>query len=166
MSSSLITRAICNDYLRRSVFQSTINFIRSRVPPRQLYSVEHHKIAKKMASGKLLPDIFKYVDKNAESFKTLLKEAVAIPSVSCDVKYREDCVRMVHWMQDKLKEVGATTQLRDVGVQTIEGKEVKLPPVLVGTLGNVSTFTLTFGTKQNHVVWYITEKDIRLECRL
>lgn len=93
-----------------------------------------------MASEKLLPKIFKYVDQNVESYKTLLKEAVAIPSVSCDVKYREDCVRMVHWMQDKLKEVGASTELRDVGVQNIDGKEVQLPPVLVSVLGNVSIY--------------------------
>lgn len=94
-------------------------------------------------SEKLLPQLFKFVDQNADSYKKLLKEAVAIPSVSCDVKYRDDCVRMVHWMQDKLKEVGATTELRDVGFQTIDGKEVKLPPVLVGVLGNVS-FNIAF----------------------
>lgn len=74
-----------------------------------------------------------------DSYKALLKEAVAIPSVSCDIKYREECVRMVHWMQGKLKEVGATTELRDVGHQNIDGLEVKLPPVLVGILGTVST---------------------------
>lgn len=89
-------------------------------------------------ADKTLPQIFKFVDQNAATYKDLLKEAVAIPSVSCDVKYRGDCVHMVNWMQDKLKEVGATTQLRDVGFQTIDGKEVKLPPVLVGVLGNVS----------------------------
>lgn len=82
-----------------------------------------------------LPQIFKFVDTNVDSYKALLKEAVAIPSVSCDVKYREDCVRMVHWMQDKLKEVGATTELRDIGHQNIDGLKVKLPPVLVGVLG-------------------------------
>ncbi|KAJ8734053.1 hypothetical protein PYW07_014604 [Mythimna separata] len=87
-------------------------------------------------ADRTLPQVFKYVDDNAETFKKLLKEAVAIPSVSCDVKYRNDCVRMVEWMQEKLKEVGATTELRDVGYQTIDEKEVKLPPVLVGVLGN------------------------------
>lgn len=58
--------------------------------------------------------------------------------MSCDAKYRDDCVRMVQWTQEKLKEVGASTELRDVGFQNIDGKEIKLPPVLVGTLGNVS----------------------------
>lgn len=91
-----------------------------------------------MATEKYLPQIFKYVDQHKSAYTQLLKEAVAIPSVSCDPKYRDDCVRMVHWMQEKLKEVGATTELRDVGFQVLDGKEIPLPPVLVSTLGNVS----------------------------
>lgn len=96
----------------------------------------------KMAPEKALPQVFKFVDKNVSSYKSLLKEAVAIPSVSSDVKYRADCVRMVEWMKEKLREVGAKSELRDVGYQTIDGKEVKLPPVLVGVLGNVSTLNI------------------------
>lgn len=96
-----------------------------------------------MAPEKALPQLFKFVDQNVSSYKSLLKEAVAIPSVSSDVKYRADCVRMVEWMQEKLKEVGAKSELRDVGYQTIDEKEVKLPPVLVGVLGNVSTNVVT-----------------------
>lgn len=103
----------------------------------------------KMAPEKALPQLFKFVDQNVSSYKSLLKEAVAIPSVSSDVKYRPDCVRMVEWMKDKLKEVGAKSELRDVGYQTIDGKEVKLPPVLVGVLGNVSTYLNFFCIKKH-----------------
>ncbi|XP_063393995.1 cytosolic non-specific dipeptidase [Cydia fagiglandana] len=102
---------------------------------RQKYSISL-KSPLTMATEKTLPAIFKHVDANVTTYKNLLKEAVAIPSVSCDIKYRDDCVRMVHWMQDKLQEVGARTELRDVGFQTIDQKEVKLPPVLIGVLGN------------------------------
>lgn len=102
------------------------------------YSVSHNPVPKKMAAEKTLPQLFQYVDKNVESYKNLLKEAVAIPSVSSDIKHRDDCIRMVEWMKDKLKEVGATVELRDIGFQTLEGQKVKLPPVLVGVLGNVS----------------------------
>lgn len=105
-------------------------------PSRRRYSSVIPITAHKKMSA--LPEVFKYVDQNAKAYKELLKEAVAIPSVSCDIKYRDDCVRMVHWTQEKLKEVGATTELRDVGFQTIDGVQVKLPPVLVGVLGNVS----------------------------
>lgn len=117
-----------------SIANSLINF-----PVYRHYS---HKQNPKMAD-RILPQVFKYIDDNAATFKQLLKEAVAIPSVSCDIKYRNDCVRMVEWMQEKLKEVGATTVLRDVGYQDIGGQEVKLPPVLVAVLGNVS-FALIF----------------------
>ena len=138
MTSSLIRtgKCICNVIKLPAARASCIanNFI--NFPVYRHYS---HKQNPKMAD-RTLPQIFKYVDDNAETFKKLLKEAVAIPSVSCDVKYRNDCVRMVEWMQEKLKEVGATTELRDVGYQTIDGKEVKLPPVLVGVLGNVSIY--------------------------
>lgn len=104
----------------------------------QPFSAAPKEFPNKIASEKMLSQIFKFVDQNVQSYKDLLKEAVAIPSVSSDAKYRDDCVKMVHWMQNKLKEVGASTELRDVGYQTIDGKEIKLPPVLVGVLGNVS----------------------------
>lgn len=103
------------------------------------YSINPIDLPKTMATEKVLPKLFNFVDQNVQCYKTLLKEAVAIPSVSSDAKYRDDCVRMVHWMQEKLKDVGAATELRDVGYQTIDGKEIKLPPVLIGTLGKVST---------------------------
>lgn len=103
---------------------------------RQPYSLIY-KVPKKMVAEKILPSIFKFVDQNTQSYKDLLKEAVAIPSVSSDAKYRNECVRMVEWTRDKLKEVGATVELRDVGFQVIDNQQVKLPPVLVGILGNV-----------------------------
>lgn len=90
-------------------------------------------------TDKTLPKVFQHVNQNVESYKDLLKEAVAIPSVSCDPAYRSECVHMVHWARDKLKELGARVELHDVGVQTLDGKEIPLPPVLVGELGNVCT---------------------------
>ncbi|XP_035429656.2 cytosolic non-specific dipeptidase [Spodoptera frugiperda] len=138
MTSCLIrsVKYICNDikFAAARVSCLTKNYINR--PVCRISSVtpkEHPKMA-----DRILPQIFKYVDDNTESYKQLLKEAVAIPSVSSDVKYRKECVRMVEWMQGKLKEVGATTELRDVGYQTIAGEQVKLPPVLVGVLGNDS----------------------------
>lgn len=119
------------------VLPSTCNKFR---PFYRAYSVTQKQVPKKIAAEKMLPQIFKFVDQNVESYKALLKDAVAIPSVSSDPKYRDDCIRMAHWMRDKLKEVGASTELRDVGSQTIDGKEIQLPPVLVGSLGNVCLY--------------------------
>ncbi|XP_045760891.1 cytosolic non-specific dipeptidase [Maniola jurtina] len=136
MSPTLITtrtlRVLCG-CSRLPVIASPSNKFRPFCYP---YSVDRKQVPKKMAAEKALPQIFQYVDQNVESYKSLLKEAVAIPSVSSDAKHRDDCVRMVEWMQNKLKEVGASTELRDIGFQTLEGKQVKLPPVLVAVLGN------------------------------
>jgi hypothetical protein len=144
--STLILNAlrVCNSFRFVTTRVSSIAY-NCNHPLNCSYSTTHKEYPVKMAAEKLLPQIFKFVDQNVDSYKKLLKEAVAIPSVSCDVKYRDDCIRMVHWMQEKLKEVGASSELRDVGFQTVDGKEYKLPPVLVGSLGNVSTILL------NHV---------------
>lgn len=135
--SSLLTKSLrvcCGSSLPAIALTVTLNRLR---PIYRRYSVTYKEVPK-MATEKTLPQIFKFVDQNKESYKQLLKEAVAIPSVSSDAKHRGDCVRMVEWMQEKLREVGASTELRDIGFQVLDGVEVKLPPVLVGSLGNVS----------------------------
>lgn len=145
MTSSLIRSVICisNDIKFPAARASSIvkNFINR--PFYRAYSVTPKQNPIKMPE-KTLPQIFKFVDQNVDSYKKLLKEAVAIPSVSSDIKYRDDCVRMVEWMQEKLREVGSTTELREVGYQIIDGQEVKLPPVLVGVLGNVRIYFCKF----------------------
>lgn len=137
--TSLVIKALAS-CRKASLLATGRTLITDKYLPQSIYHyslLTINQVPKIMAT-KILPQIFTFVDKNVDSYKQLLKEAVAIPSVSCDIKYREDCIRMVYWMQSKLKEVGASTELRDVGFQTIDGQEVKLPPVLIGSLGNVS----------------------------
>jgi cytosolic nonspecific dipeptidase len=44
---------------------------------------------------------------------------------------------MVEWASEHLKKLGLKTSLRNVGMQKLpNGKEIPLPPVLFGTLGN------------------------------
>lgn len=46
---------------------------------------------------------------------------------------------MIEWMKKRLESIGATTELADVGMQTLPGgKQIPLPNVLLGTLGNVN----------------------------
>lgn len=46
---------------------------------------------------------------------------------------------MVEWMKIRLESIGATTELADVGIQTLSsGKQIPLPNVLLATLGNVN----------------------------
>ncbi len=44
---------------------------------------------------------------------------------------------MVHWASDRLKKLGATVELCDVGEQTLpDGRtKLKLPPVIMAVLG-------------------------------
>lgn len=46
---------------------------------------------------------------------------------------------MINWTSDKLKALGTTIELADVGVQTLpDGTFLPLPKVILGILGNVS----------------------------
>lgn len=53
---------------------------------------------------------------------------------------------MVNWTSDKLKALGATVEFADVGSQTLhDGRTIKLPDVILATLGNVSPTYLISG---------------------
>lgn len=44
---------------------------------------------------------------------------------------------MLNWANDKLRDLGASTELVDIGMQTVPGEcQVELPPVLLGSLGS------------------------------
>lgn len=69
-----------------------------------------------------------------------MKDAVAIKSVSAWPDTRPDITTMINWTVDKLKAIGTTIELADVGVQTLpDGRTLALPQVILGILGNVST---------------------------
>lgn len=66
-----------------------------------------------------------------------MAEAVAIPSVSASIERRQDVIKMVHWTEQRLKELGAETTLRDLGSQPFPGgQSAPLPPAILGSLGN------------------------------
>lgn len=79
------------------------------------------------------------MDAHKAQYIETLKEAVAIKSVSAWPHTRPEITKMVNWTADKLKALGATIELCDVGEQTLpDGKILKLPNVIFATLGNVS----------------------------
>jgi Cys-Gly metallodipeptidase DUG1 len=43
---------------------------------------------------------------------------------------------MAHWLNAQLRAVGVETELKDLGKQTLEGKELDLPPAVLGRIGN------------------------------
>merc|ERR1719223_876989 len=77
------------------------------------------------------------VDANEEKYIGRLKELVEIPSVSAWPEKRQDIVKCCNWTADKLKELGATIEMQELGMQKMsDGTEIPLPPLVFGHLGN------------------------------
>lgn len=84
-----------------------------------------------------LEKLFGYIDAHKVEYINNLREAVAIKSVSAWPDHRNEIIKMVKWTEAKLKELGATTELAEIGVQKLpDGSEIPLPPVLLGSLGS------------------------------
>lgn len=83
-----------------------------------------------------MKEFFDYVNAHVPSYINLLREVVEIPSVSAEPNRRHEVVKMVNWMNDRLKKLGASTELCDIGKQTLpDGSQIDLPPVIMGSLG-------------------------------
>jgi len=79
----------------------------------------------------------RYIEEHKQDYIDNLKEAVAIKSVSAWADHRGDILKMVKWTEEKLLNLKATTNLADIGKQTLpDGSEIPLPPVLFGSLGS------------------------------
>lgn len=90
-----------------------------------------------LPESRTLSLIFKYVDDHVQNYIELLKEAVAIKSVSCSPHLRDDCITMVKWLHCKLKALGVEAEECDIGTQTLpDGRPLRLPPVILGSLGS------------------------------
>lgn len=115
----------------------SVNYGQSFVSPVQ------HRVAQgnctKMAQQKVpevLNKVFSIVDKRKTELIDILREAVAIKSVSGWPDARNEVVRMINWMKEKLEKEGAKCELKELGEQTLaDGTKLKLPPVLLGHLG-------------------------------
>lgn len=88
-----------------------------------------------MADSSNLNAFFAHVDKLQDSYVEKLREIVAIPSVSANVKHRPDVVRMGEWLLSELATLGATTKRVEPGPQKLEGQTIALPPVILATYG-------------------------------
>jgi len=83
-----------------------------------------------------LQKVFKVIDESKDHFIDDLKTAVAIKSVSAWPEARDNVVKMVEWVGQRLESFGAKVELADIGEQTWpDGKKTRLPPVILGTLG-------------------------------
>ena len=77
-----------------------------------------------------LTSFFSQIDKNQSAYIDRLAEAVEIPSVSGDAKYRKHVFEMADWLKAELEKLGATAEFKTLGKQTLDGQEIDLPPVI------------------------------------
>ena len=90
-----------------------------------------------MAQEEKMKKFFAFIDEHKEEYIKNLGDAVEIKSVSAWPHTREEIVKMVHLVGDRVKALGASIEYCDVGMQTLpDGSKLKLPPVLMGELGN------------------------------
>ncbi|GLH14508.1 hypothetical protein R5R35_006558 [Gryllus longicercus] len=90
-----------------------------------------------MGLPKELEEIFGFVDSHKSQYIDNLRDVVAIQSVSAWPKSRQEIVKVVKWVEDRLTKLGASVELCDVGKQELpDGSVIDLPPVLLGILGN------------------------------
>jgi len=84
--------------------------------------------------------LFAAVDKNKDKYIANLAKSVAIKSVSAWPETRPEITKMMHWMGDELKALGAAIEYVELGDQTMpDGSVLPLPPVLMGELGQDAT---------------------------
>jgi len=93
-----------------------------------------------MAVPEAMVKLFAAVDKNKDKYIANLAKSVAIKSVSAWPETRPEITKMMHWMGDELKALGAAIEYVDLGDQTMpDGSVLPLPPVLMGELGQDAT---------------------------
>lgn len=63
--------------------------------------------------------VYRYIESNKTKFINNLKEAVSIQSVSGEIKNRQDVVNMMKWAESKLKSLGVSVELCDIGFQVL-----------------------------------------------
>jgi len=90
-----------------------------------------------MAVPDAMVKLFAAVDKNKDKYIANLSKAVAIKSVSASPETRPEIRKMMTWMGDELKALGAAIEYVELGDQTMpDGQVLPLPPVLMGELGS------------------------------
>ncbi|KAH9974102.1 CNDP dipeptidase [Lactifluus volemus] len=75
-------------------------------------------------------DFLNFIETNKDRFIQRLARAVEIPS------HRHHVVRMASFLEEQLRQYGVETQSVDLGTHSMDGQNLKLPPVILGRIGN------------------------------
>lgn len=99
---------------------------------------EHYRrrVDKKIHIQDSLLKLLQYVDANRNTLVKNLGDAVAIKSVAGHPKYGKEVLKMVKFAESWLNRLGVKYECFHIGNYKVDGKEYKLPPVIVGGIGN------------------------------
>ncbi|CAI5779823.1 beta-Ala-His dipeptidase-like [Podarcis lilfordi] len=79
--------------------------------------------------------IFQYIDAHQHEYVQRLREWVAIESDSSNLLKRQDLIEMIHLAEERIKYLGGTVELAELGVQELHnGSTPRLPPVILAEL--------------------------------
>lgn len=91
--------------------------------------------SKKIKIQPQLLTVLQYIDSNRPAFLNDLAEAVKIKSIG-DLKHRDEVLKMIKFAEEWLRKLDMKYELFNPGFQIINGKKVRLPPVILASLGN------------------------------
>lgn len=83
-----------------------------------------------------LINVFQYIDTFRGKMINDLKEAVGIKSISGSSEHSKDILKMINWTEGWLKKLNVKYECFDIGNYEADGKIIKLPLVILATIGN------------------------------
>lgn len=95
--------------------------------------------SKKIMIPSQLLIILQYIDSNRSQFLEDLEEIIKFKSVSSDLKYRDEVMKMIKFVEEWLQRLDIKYESFNVGHYYVSGKKVSLPPVILASLGNDPT---------------------------
>ncbi|CAJ0583091.1 unnamed protein product, partial [Mesorhabditis spiculigera] len=84
-----------------------------------------------------MDELSQSIDRDAERYVNLLRDFVAIPSISAELEHWPDCRKTTAYVKTFLEEkLHATTKFVPAGQKEVNGKMQEIPPILFAELGN------------------------------
>ncbi|CAB1421586.1 unnamed protein product, partial [Pleuronectes platessa] len=100
-------------------------------------SASSHRLLQSLVEMAYLPKLFKHVEEQQDTYVQRLADWVAVQSVSAWPEKREEIKKMMEMAAEEIKRLGGEVEMVDMGKQTLpSGKEIPLPPVILGHLGS------------------------------
>ena len=119
-----------------------------------------------MPTAPEIVNCYKYIDTQQKKYVEELRKIVGIPTISSNVRTHKQISDLIHWLESRLKKLGFTVALKDLGNYLPYGQtekvlfstiifnfncyflftidinvslQIKIPFLLLGTLGNDSS---------------------------